>query len=176
MTAEELYRHTEDEAKKWEIYRGELIRVSPSGGRHGQLTIRIGRLLEEFVSTHNLGVTCGAETGFILSRNPDTVRAPDVSFVSKARIPKEGVPDGFWPFAPDLAVEVVSPSDSTQEVEAKVKDYLDSGVKLVWVFYPKTKSVTVHTQGGVQKLDGNAMLDGGEVLPGFSCKVAELFA
>ena len=176
MTAEELYRHTEDEAKKWEIYRGELIRVSPSGGRHGELTINIGYKLKEFVKARKLGIVCGAETGFILSRNPDTVRAPDVSFVSSARIPKEGVPDNFWPFAPDLAVEVVSPGDSTQDVEAKVKDYLDSGVKLIWIFYPKTKSVTVYTQRSVQKLNENATLGGGEVLSGFSCKVAELFA
>ncbi len=176
MTAEELLQHTENEAKKWELYRGELIKVSPSGGRHGQLSIKIGRLIEEFVAARKLGVVCGAETGFMLARNPDTVRAPDVSFVRQERISKEGVPDGFWPFAPDLAVEVVSPSDSTKELSEKLKDYLDHGVPLIWVIYPKTKTVIVHTQNGLQKLQPGSTLDGGDVLPGFRCEISDLLA
>jgi Uma2 family endonuclease len=173
MTAEELLQHTEDGAKKWELYRGELIKVSPSGGRHGQLSVKIGRLVEKFVEAPKLAVVCGAETGFILARNPDTVRAPDVSFVKKTRIPSEGVPDGFWPFAPDLAVEVVSPGDSAQELSEKIKDYLDHGVPLIWVVYPKTKSIAVHTPKTLEELKPESTLDGGEVLPGFRCPVSE---
>jgi Uma2 family endonuclease len=176
MTAKELSSRTEDAAKKWELCRGELIKVSPSGGRHGALTIRVGRLIDEFVSQRNLGIVCGAETGFILFTNPDTVRAPDISFVKRERVPAAGIPDGFWPFAPDLAVEVVSPNESTKTVEAKVQDYLDSGVRLIWVVYPKTQTVTVCTTQDTHTLKPEDTLDGKDVLPGFRCSVADLFS
>ena len=104
MTAEELIEVSNDDYK-YELVEGELIRMAPTGGEHGVLTIRLGRLLDEYVEAHELGLVCGAETGFVLRRTPDTVRAPDVSFVAKERVPTTGVPKTYWPFAPDLAVE-----------------------------------------------------------------------
>ena len=108
MTAEELF-DLADDGGRFELVEGELVHMTPSGGTHGALTVRIGRLLDEYVEAHDLGVCCGAETGFILQREPDTVRAPEAAVVVKSRVPSTGIPSSYWPFAPDLAVEVVSP-------------------------------------------------------------------
>src|SRR5437667_10129707 len=122
MTAEELIELPADDYK-YELVEGELIRMPPTGGEHGKLTARLARLLDEYVEAHDLGIVCGAETGFILQRTPDVVRAPDVAFVAKDRIPATGVPETYWPFAPDLAVEVVSPSDRVDDLQATVGEY-----------------------------------------------------
>jgi Uma2 family endonuclease len=112
-----------------------------------------------------------------LARNPDTVRAPEVAFVARKRIPAEGVPEGFWLFAPDLAVEVISPSDRFDDVLAKVQDYLHAGTRLVWVLHPRTTAAMVYrANGAVQLLQGHDELSGEDVLPGFRCRVQELFA
>jgi Uma2 family endonuclease len=130
----------------------------------------------QFVKTHGLGVVFGAETGFKLTSDPDTVRAPDLAFVRRERIPPEGMPQGFWPGAPDLAVEVVSPSDTYTAVEEQVREWLDAGTRLVLVVNPRTRTVTVHaSQTQVTRLTESDLLTGGEVLPGLSCRVAELF-
>ncbi len=175
MTADELLRYSEPGVRT-ELVKGELIRMSPSGGPHGKVTVRVGGLLDAFVRARGLGVVFGAETGFILARDPDTVRAPDAAFVSKARLPGGKVPEGFFPAAPDLAVEVLSPDDRATEVEAKVQEYLDAGTRAVWVFSPKTRSLTVHRPGGeARRLGPEDVLDGGDLLPGFTMKVADFF-
>jgi Uma2 family endonuclease len=115
-TADELFMMPHD-GFRYELVKGELIKVSPTGGKHGILTLRLGAALIQHIEANNLGEAFGAETGFILSRNPDTVRAPDVAFVSRERIPPGDFPEKFWPGAPDLAVEVLSPSDTLYEVE-----------------------------------------------------------
>ena len=175
VTAEELF-HMPDDGGRCELVRGEIIRLEPEGAEHGVVTARIGRLLDEYVEAHALGVSCGAETGFILQRDPDVVRAPDAAFVASGRIPETGVPVGYWPFAPDLAVEVVSPSDRLADVHAKIVDYLAAGTRLVWLVEPETRMV--HVYRSVRQVDvlGTADdLDGGDVLPGFRTPVQHLF-
>ena len=150
--------------------------MTPTGGTHGALTVRIGRLLDEFVEAHDLGVCCGAETGFILRRDPDTVRAPDAAVVLKSRIPDTGIPSGYWPFAPDLAVEVISPSDRLAEVHVKTAEYFAAGTRLVWLVEPETRMVHVYRSLQEVEVVGTEQdLDGGEVLPGFRCVMRRLF-
>ena len=176
MTAEELIELPADDYK-YELVEGELIRMPPTGGEHGKLTARLARLLDEYVEAYDLGIVCGAEAGFILRRTPDTVRAPDASFIAKDRIPATGVPKTYWPFAPDLAVEVVSPSDRFDEVQTKVADYLAAGTRLVWVVHPTTRTVFVYRSAhNVQALGEQDELNGEDVLTGFRCPVRRVFA
>jgi Uma2 family endonuclease len=159
-----------------ELVKGELIRMAPTGYGHGKLTADITTLLGQFVRPRNLGQILGAETGFLVSRDPDTVRAPDVMFVSEGRLSGGIDPDHFLPFAPDLAVEVVSPSNLWSEVEEKVEEYLEAGVRMVWIVNPRTRSITVYrSRSQVQILGSKDTLAGEDVLPGFSVSVAEIF-
>jgi Uma2 family endonuclease len=136
----------------------------------------LGSRLNAFIEAHKLGEFFAAETGFILARNPDTVRAPDAAFVGAARIPPSGLPEGYFPGAPDLAAEVVSPNDTASEVQAKVADYLSAGSRLVWVIYPDLRQVAVFDAARANRiLAASDQLDGGDVLPGFSLVLAELF-
>lgn len=176
MTAEQLAALTDDRYKKSELVKGELIVMSPTGFEHGIVSARIVQLLSDFVRSRNLGYVCGAETGFILARDPDTVRAPDAAFVSKTKVSEGQLPTSFAEFVPDLAVEVVSPTDRSNEIELKVSEYLTAGVQLVWVVYPQTKTVYVYRSGrAVQRLSQSDMLSGEEVLPGFAQPVSGFF-
>jgi len=151
--------------------------MAPAGSNHGAVANRFAFLLSRHVYENDLGEVFAAETGYRLQRNPDTVRAADVSFVAKARIPSEGLPLAFWPGAPDLAVEVVSPGDTVEDVEEKVEDYLAAGANTVVVITPRRKTVTAH-RGGAKPIflrEGD-ILDLSDVVPGFRCKVAEIFA
>ena len=123
-----------------------------------------------------MGVVFGAETGFWTERNPDTVRAPDAAFVSNERLPAEGLPRGYFQGAPDLAVEVVSPGDSAAEVRGKAEEWLQAGARLVWLVYPESRAVTVfRSREDVRTLASTDELTGEPVLPGFRCRVEELF-
>jgi Uma2 family endonuclease len=151
--------------------------MSPAGGKHGGLALKGGRVIGDFVDAHQLGYTTAAETGYILFKNPngkDTVRAPDVGFVAAHRLP-EGLPDGYIPFAPDLAVEIVSPTDTAEDIHEKVTDYLKYGTRLVWVYYPKSKTAVVHMPGKTYPVAADGLLDGGDVLPGFKMSLHDLF-
>jgi Uma2 family endonuclease len=118
----------------------------------------------------------GAETGFRLANNPDTVRAPDIAFIAKENLPAEMPRDGFWPGAPDLAVEVLSPSDRTGEVDEKIDAWLAAGCAAVWVVDPKLQTVTVYrSRTDIQVKTAGETLPGDPVVPGFSCRVDELF-
>ncbi len=175
MTAEELLRLPRGKFR-YELVKGELLQMPPTGFEHGVVTVDIARPLSNFVEEHQLGVTLGAETGFKLETNPDTVRAPDAAFVSAARIPDTPV-RGYFPGAPNLAVEVVSPGDTVQEVDDKVSAWLDGGALMVWVLRPRRKSVEVHRASGETALLGvNDELSGEDVVPGFKVPVAEIFA
>ena len=176
MVADELFMMPHD-GFRYELVKGELVKMSPTGGKHGILTIRLGAALVQHVEANNLGEAFGAETGFILTTNPDTVRAPDAAFVSRERIPPGDFPEKFWPGAPDLAVEVISPSDTLYEVEEKIEEYLEAGVKLIWIVNPKKRTVTIY-QPNVepQTLTEADTLDGREVVPGFQYGLARLFA
>jgi len=174
MTADELWRMPSDHLRH-ELVKGELRTMPPAGFEHGVIIIRLSKLLSVHVDAKQLGLVTGAETGFTVGRNPDTVRGADVAFVSKARLPTP-FPKAFFPGAPDLAVEVLSPSDTVEEVDEKVADYLDGGSKIVWVISPKAKTVTVHRMGANPVVLRDAdLLRGEEVVPGFTCKIIELF-
>jgi Uma2 family endonuclease len=175
FTAKEFYL-LPDDGKRYELVRGALVCMAATGGQHGIIASRLDHRLRSFVEAHDLGEVCAAETGFRLAQNPDTVRAPDVSFIARERVVTQGVPEGYWPFAPDLAVEVISPSDRFDDVLTKVQEYLRAGTRLVWVFHPRTKTVTVYRANSeVQLLQGQEELSGEDVLPGFHCPVMELF-
>ncbi len=174
VTAEAFWQLPETEQHR-ELVRGEVVETMPPGGRHGIIAIEIAFRLRDWVRQGASGYV-GAESGFILSRNPDTVRSPDVFYVRADRIPATGVPEAFWDMAPDLAIEIVSPSESADEVLEKVRDYLTAGTALVWVVYPRSQTVMVYTPDGhAQTYSSQDVLQNADVLPGFTCVVADLF-
>jgi Uma2 family endonuclease len=175
MTADELFTMPED-GFRYELVKGELRKTSPAGSEHGAIIFNLSILLGQHIKANNLGQGFGAETGFKLASNPDTVRAADIAFVRRERIPAAGIPKNFWQIAPDLAVEVLSPGDTLEEVEEKVEDWLSAGTRAVWIVSPKRRSVTVYrSMTDVTRLSEADDLDAGEVVPGFRCKVAEIF-
>jgi len=173
-TAEQLFAASE--LGRCELIQGELVMMSPGGLEHGCIVANLITALTNFVKPRGLGRITGADTGFQISSQPDTVRAPDVAFLRAQRVP--GRPDkGFVRGAPDLAVEVVSPTDRAGEVAGKVQDWLGAGCALVWVVEPKTQTVSIYRGGGTACVLSRAeSLDGGDLLPGFSMPVAEVFA
>lgn len=175
MTVEDLRQISEDE-KPGELVRGEWVEVSRPTLRHGDLMAQIVFLLRLYLQRNPIGrVVCG-DPGFILERHPDTLRGPDVAFVSKERIPPEGIPDDWFEGAPDLAVEIVSKSQTAHEAGLKALDYLRAGTKMVWVVDPQSRTVAVYTPPNkIQILRESETIDGGDVLPNFQCKVSELF-
>lgn len=175
LTAEDLLRVPED-GMQHELVQGRLTTMPPPGPIHGKRTMRLGWRLAQHVETHDLGVVFAAETGFQLASDPDTVRGVDIAFVSKARAEAVGEVEGYWPGAPDLAVEVISPNDTYTAVEEKVAEYLAAGSRAVWVVNPRRRTVTVYRSlAEIMLLTGQDILDGGEVVPGFQCLVGEVF-
>lgn len=176
LTADEFFEMSFENGKA-ELVRGEIIRMRPTGGEHGIIAMRIGEWLSAHVRVNNLGVVCAAETGFIVARDPDTVCAPDAAFVSKERMGDVKRPKKFWPFAPDLAVEVVSPSDTAEDVEKKVREWCAGGTRMVWVLYPTLGTVHVYrSPTDVRILQPGDTLSGEDVVPDFSCTVTDIFA
>lgn len=174
VTADELARIPDDDYR-YELVAGRIIRMSPTGGVHGCLVLRLGSFLREHVEAYNLGRVM-TETGFKLASNPDTVRGPDLSFVRRERIPSSGLPRGFWNGPPDLAVEILSPDDRPSETLAKVDEYLTLGVRLVWVVEPDEESATAYRRWAVPVTIGiDEELDGGDVVPGFRCPLRRVF-
>ena len=172
-TAEQLF--DAGDIGRCELVRGELIMMSPAGSEHGGVIGNLNAIVWNFVRSHRLGRIFGAETGFIIAHNPDTVRAPDVAFVRAERVPGR-LPRGFFSGAPDLAVEVLSPSDRASEVLAKAQDWLAAGCRMVWVVDPETQTVTVYRNlRDVLVLAAADTLTGDDVLPGLSLSVAEIF-
>ena len=158
-----------------ELVRGELVMMSPSGFEHSVIIAEIARILGNHVAELRLGRVTGAEAGFFITRNPDTVRAPDVALVRSERIPLV-MPRGFFEGAPDLAVEVLSPSDRQGEVSAKAHEWLAAGCRLVWVVDPQARTVTQYrSRTEIAILTAAETLTGGDVVPGFSIAVAEIF-
>jgi Uma2 family endonuclease len=175
VTAEEFAR-IPDDGFHYELILGRVVRMNPPGGRHGALSTRLAILIGQHVEAHNLGVLL-TPAGFKIAANPDTVREPDLAFVAIERIPGAGIPDGFWPGPPDLAVEITSPGDRQREIREKVRDYLERGVRLVWVVDPRTRTVTVHRPHLTPETLGvDDTLDGEDVVIGFSCGVSRIFA
>ena len=172
MTAEQLLEIAG--RGRSELVRGELVKMCAVGRPHSRIVLRLGRWMGAFVEERRLGEV-GTEGGFTLSRDPDTVRAPDIHFVSAARL---GPPDeqGFFEGAPDLVVEVLSPEDRASEVQEKVREYLAAGARLVLVVDPRNETVTAHhPSGAAQVYSGQQEVSGEDVLPGFSFRPADLF-
>jgi Uma2 family endonuclease len=175
ITAEELAQMPPEEGRM-ELVRGELLRMPPAGHEHGEIAGNTFALLWTFVKKHSSGKMYTAETGFTLSRNPDTVRAPDAAFVTAERAARQKRRHGFFDGVPDLAVEVVSPGDTAEEVEEKILDYLEAGVRLLWIVNPRTRTVAVYRSlSDIRVLTLDDSLEGYDVLPGFTVPVREIF-
>lgn len=175
VTAEELLRMPDD-GFRYELIEGELRRMTPAGGRHGRITMSVALALGTHVRESGLGAVYAAETGFRLATGPDTVRAPDVAFVAGERAEALRDEVGYLPGAPDLAVEVTSPSDSYGEVAEKALHWLDSGARMVLVVDPRQETVTVYrSREEIRILSGDDVLEGGGVVPRWRVRVGELF-
>jgi Uma2 family endonuclease len=149
--------------------------MSPAGHEHGRVAARLTSSLGLFVDEHDLGAVYAAETGFLLARNPDTVRAPDVAFVRADRLAAVSA-EGFFPGPPDLAVEVVSPSDSYSAVEEKVFEWLDAGCRAVVVLDPRRQVATVYrSRQNISLLSPPDLLSAEDLVPGWSVPLAQLF-
>ena len=175
VTADELLE-MQDDGHRYELVKGELRMAPPPGSEHGEVTMNLAGPLYQHVKKNNLGVVYAAETGFKLESNPDTVRAPDIAFVRIERVQETGRLAGYMSGAPDLAVEVLSPSDRVSRVEEKVAEWLEGGARMVWVVSSKLHTVTVYRSlTDIVTLTEKDTLDGGDVVPGFQMNVAEIF-
>jgi Uma2 family endonuclease len=175
MLADELLRMPND-GFRYELVRGELRQKPPTGNVHGRLAARFTAYLGTFVYANQLGEVYAAETGFKLAANPDTVRAPDVAFVARERLEAVGEVEGFWPGAPDLVVEVISPSESYTEVEEKVVEWLEASARMVVTINPRGRLVAVYRSlDDIRILTESDTLDASDVVPGWLLPVRELF-
>ena len=173
MTADELLR-THVPNKRAELLRGVLVVREPAGSRHGLVTMNLGAELALYAKQTGAGGVYAAETGFKLASDPDTVRAPDIAFVTRERLPPPNT-TGYPALAPDLAVEVLSPGDRPGEVLAKVADWLSAGTRLVWVVDPERRLARVYRHDGSEAIvTAEGALDGEDELPGFSCSLASI--
>jgi Uma2 family endonuclease len=176
VTVEEFERLRDEDVRR-ELVRGEVIEVTPSGAEHSMIGAGIAAELRRAARAGGWGQAFGADCGFILAAEPGSVRAPDAAFVRTARLPSGRVPKSFFPGAPDLAVEVVSPDDTAAELHAKVGEYFAAGAQLVWVVYPEGREVYVYRSAAEIEVVGvGGILGGDPVLPGLSIPVAEIFA
>jgi Uma2 family endonuclease len=174
VTLEEFARLPKDGVRH-ELNAGELLTLPPVKSLHSLVALAVLEVLQQHLQKHGASRAI-PETGFILSRDPLTIRQPDISVLSRERIRAANL-DSYFDGAPELAVEVVSPSDSAEDLEIKTKQYLQSGARQVWILYPKTQTVHVFSSGAAALiLDRDQTLEGGDLLPGFSVPVASLFA
>lgn len=176
VTADMLLRMPDDGAR-YELIEGALRRMSPAGFQHGRIIMNIATPLDTHVRAYKLGIVCAAETGFVLASNPDTVRAADVAFIRHERIEHEPSVEGYWPGAPDLAVEVISPHDLYTEVDEKVAAWLDAGTRMVVVVNPRRHLVMLyHSHTQITLLREVDILRGGDVVPGWQLAIADIFS
>jgi len=160
-----------------ELVEGEVVEMSLPTGLHGQITMIISLKIGNYVVDNGLGVVTAADTGFVLERNPDgrdTVRGFDIAFVGNAKV-SSVLPDQWVNVAPDLAVEVISPSNEAADIHRKIRQLLAAGTTLVWIVYPSTRTVDVHSPSGAITLEDDDTLGGGDILPGFEIPVREIF-
>ena len=172
MTADDLLAMPDDGFHHYELVKGELVTMSPAGELHGQTITRLIIHLGSYVHANRLG-ELHTETGFTLSRNPDTVREPDVAFLRSGRVTGS---DKFVSGAPDLAVEVISPRNRPVSVDQKVREYLATGARMVIVIHPRRQTAVVHTPTSTMDLTLDDSLSGGDVVPGWSLPLRELFS
>jgi Uma2 family endonuclease len=174
LTAEE-YLDLPDDGERGELVRGQVVREPPPSYGHGSVTGNVYFHLRRFVERHHAGRVVG-EAGFVVARGPDTVRGPDVSFVSAARDAAHQGKRGFFEGAPDLAVEILSPANTWREMARKTADYFAAGAHRVWIVDPAKQTVVVHVPGRPpETLTAADRLDGGDLLPGLSLPVRRIF-
>lgn len=177
MNADEFYDFVlrpENRARSFELVRGEVIEMSRPTRLHGRVCAKITFQLESHARKKKKGYIVCNDSGVILEHDPDTVRGPDVAYYEDVtRI--EDLPEKWGDVPPRLAVEVLSPNDTARYITEKINDYLNNGVEIVWVVEPDAKTVTVYSKTGVKSLGVSDIVTGGDVLPGFRCKVAEFF-
>lgn len=175
MTAEDLLEMPAE--ARYELVKGVLIEMSPPpGSEHGLIANQLAYRLTHYAVLNRVGHVFAAETGFRLARRPDTVRAADVAYVSAGRLPA-ALPKGYLDLAPDLVAEVVSPSDDPDAIQAKVKDWLDAGTRLVLVVYPGSRQMAVYRSlREVTVLTETEALEAPDLLPGFSMMLAVIFS
>ena len=174
-TAEQLAR-LPDDGNRYELVEGVLRMMSPAGGRHGRVAVRVNKLLANHVDDHDLGATFAAETGFLLAQDPDTVRAPDGAFASHQTMAACEDDSGYLPLAPDLAVEVVSPTDNLADVKKKASMWLDHGTKLVLIVEPSSQTVHACRSGSqITVLRSTEILDASDAVDGWRVAVDEFF-
>ena len=174
LTAEAFWLLPET-TKRRSLIRGGVFEELPPGGRHGVLATAFSLRLGTWAAQRRAGVV-GTASGFVLARDPDAVRGPDVYFIRAERVPKGGIPEVFWTVAPDLVVEIVSPSETTEDVREKVRDFLTAGTALIWVVYARTREVIAHTPDGLARtFSGADRLSDAAILPGFAHTVSEFF-
>lgn len=176
MTAQELLEYTHEPYQQ-ELVDGILFEMEPPGAEHGVVAGRIYFVLTAHVRERGLGLTFAAETGFQLSTDPDTVRAPDAAYVSRERVTAAGgIPRGYWPGPPDVAVEVISPTDRWSRIEGKATQWLDAGARVVVVLDPPLRTATVYrARDDVRILTADEPLDLTDVVPGFAPPVGDCF-
>jgi Uma2 family endonuclease len=175
VTADQLL-HMPDDGIRRELVQGELREMTPSGSEHGYVAAKLAVFIGTFVEEKRLGATFAAETGFLLATNPDTVRAPDLAYVDRDRVIGQLKHSGYFPGAPDLAMEVISPGDSYAEVEAKVETWLEAGCRMVVVVNPRNRTMKVYrTPTSVCVLHIDDSFDGADVLPGFRLPLKQIF-
>ena len=175
LTADDLLE-LHSKGVRGELIQGVLCETMPAGVEHGQIVINLGAELRNFVRPRRLGKLFGSDGGVLLERDPDTVREPDIGFISAGKSPLGERMVGYADVVPDLAVEIVSPSDSRRSVHERARMWLSFGVRLVWVGFPEDRTVNVYPEGGEMFTLGEGdTLDGGDVLPGFSCAVSDIF-
>ena len=176
LSGDELFDVPGEVGYPFELIDGVMIRMPGSGARHTGIGARCLRLVGYFADENDLGIVSGADGGYFIERDPDTILIPDVSFNRTERIPADGVPIRFWPVPPDLAVEVVSPSDGLGRIAAKVARHQRAEVPLVWVLNPDTRTAIADSLGrSPVELGPDDSLDGGDVLPGFRLPLADLY-
>lgn len=177
LTADEFARLPEPpDGSKQELIRGEVIMTPPPGFEHGLVQVQIASLLNTYARTTRRGRVT-VESGVVTERDPDSVRGPDAAFWSAERIPLDQRPTGYPSTVPDLCVEVLSPSQRRSKVREKVEEYFALGVRLVWVVDPEAHTVAVYRNADAGRLlHESATLDGEDVLPGYSCRVGDLFS
>jgi len=180
VTADELlsmpHRDEQGNYCLLELIRGEVRRMSPTGGTHGILCTELTIALGSFVKAHGLGTVFPPETGFVVERDPDSVLGVDVAFVSKERMRGVEKLDKFLPFAPDLAVEVLSPRNTVSEMDEKIALYFAAGSRQVWIVKPRRRAVAVYTSPTEVRILGEQdTIEGGDLLPGFELRLSELF-
>src|SRR4051794_16690527 len=174
LTAEEFYLLPDlADGSQQELVRGKIISLPPPGGLHGVTCSKVSRKIGNFVDAGPGGIITCNDTGFITERTPDSVRGPNVAYWSKERLPE--VPVGYIEVAPDLLVEVLSPSNTSKQIRAKLKEYFAKGVRIVWVVAPEDRTLTIYrTDNEGRVLHESALVTGEDVLPGFACRVSDL--